>query len=162
MKRFLIAIAATLTSFGAVTNASAQECLGNCHNFVTTIMSGTWVNTATGGYVHDSSAVCDIVVQFHYDSAELSDEGEQTLLDNLDILMYSGAVGFSNSGFASVEGDENYNLALSERRAATVYHFLEDNGIDMNLITPVHGFGETDSMGSELSDNRVVILSFNG
>ena len=74
----------------------------------------------------------------------------------------SGAVGFSNSGFASVEGDEDYNLALSERRAATVYHFLEDNGIDMNLITPVHGFGETDSMGSELSDNRVVILSFNG
>lgn len=162
MKRFLIAIAATVVSFGAVTNASAQECLGNCHNFVTTIMSGTWVRTESGGYVHDSSAVCDIIVQFEYDSAELSSEGAQTLLDNLDILMYSGSVGFSNSGFASVEGEENYNLTLSERRAATVYHFLEDNGVDMSLISPVHGFGETDSMGGNLEDNRVVILSFNG
>lgn len=162
MKRFLIAIATTLASFGAVTTASADECLGNCHNFVTTLMSGTWVHTASGGYVHDSSAVCDIVVQFAYDSAELSEEGAQTLLDNLDILMYSGAVGFANSGFASVEGDEDYNLTLSEERAATVYHFLEDNGVNMSLITPVHGFGETDDMGDALEDNRIVILSFNG
>ena len=106
--------------------------------------------------------VCDIVVQFDYDSAMLTADGEQALLDNIDILVHSGAVGFANSGFASIEGSEAYNLALSERRAMTVYNFLEANGVDMDLITPVKGFGETEAFGSGLEENRVVVLSFNG
>lgn len=162
MKRFLIAVAAVLLSSSIMTSVTAEECGGNCHNFVTAASSGSWVTTSSGGFVHDSSVVCDIAVQFDYDSAMLTADGEQALLDNIDILVHSGAVGFANSGFASIEGSEAYNLALSERRAMTVYTFLEANGVDMDLITPVKGFGETEAFGSGLEENRVVVLSFNG
>ena len=162
MKRFLIAVAAVLLSSSIVTSVTAEECGGNCHNFITAASSGSWVTTSSGGFVHDSSVVCDIVVQFDYDSAMLTADGEQALLDNIDILVHSGAVGFANSGFASVEGAASYNLGLSERRAAAVYKFLENNGVNMSLITPVVGYGETSQMGESLEDNRIVILSFNG
>jgi outer membrane protein OmpA-like peptidoglycan-associated protein len=162
MKRFLIAVAAVLFSSSVVTSATADDCGGNCHNFVTAASSGSWVTTSSGGFVQDSSVVCDILVQFEYDSALLTSDGKQSLLDNMDIIVHSGAVGFSNSGFASIEGSEDYNLALSERRAMTVYNFLEANGVDMKLITPVKGFGETEEHGAGLEANRVVVLSFNG
>jgi len=161
MKRLLIAASALLASMATAGVASA-ECQGNCHNFVTSASMGTWVKTATGGYVHDSSAVCDIVVGFEIACAELTPEGEQTLLDNLDIIMYSGAVGFADTGYASVDGDAEYNQTLSEERAATVYQFLMDQGVDMDLITPVSGAGETNMNGADLEANRVVVLSFNG
>jgi outer membrane protein OmpA-like peptidoglycan-associated protein len=162
MKHILIAVSALVASLVTAGVASADDCKGNCHNFVTTALSGTWVRTASGGYVHDSSAVCDIVINFEYDSDHLTAEAQQTLIDNLDIVMYSGGVGFSDTGYASVEGSAEYNQNLSERRAAAVYHFLMDNGVDMDLITPVSGAGETDVWGPDLEDNRIVILSFNG
>ena len=120
------------------------------------------MKSASGGYVHDSSLVYDIVIDFALDSAVLTPKGQQTFLDNIDILVHSGSVGFANSGFASVEGAASYNLGLSERRAAAVYKFLENNGVNMSLITPVVGYGETSQMGESLEDNRIVILSFNG
>lgn len=161
MKRLLIA-AAVLASGGITSHAAADGCLGNCHNFVTIASTGEWMKSASGGFVHDSSLVYDIVIEFAYDSAQLTTKGQQALIDNMDILMHSGGIGFANSGFASVEGAESYNLSLSERRAAAVYTFLESNGMDMSLITPVVGYGETDKMGERLEDNRIVVLSFNG
>ena len=161
MKRLLIA-AAVLASGGMTSSAAADGCLGNCHNFVTIASTGGWMKSASGGFVHDSSLVYDIVIEFAFDSADLTAKGEQTLLDNIDILVHSGAVGFANSGFASVEGATSYNLSLSERRAAAVYNFLESSGLDMDLITPVVGYGETDQMGETLEENRIVVLSFNG
>ena len=84
------------------------------------------------------------------------------LLDNLDIIMHSGAVGFANTGYASVDGPEDYNQTLSEERAATVYEFLVANGVDMDLVTPVSGAGESEAWSDTLEGNRVVVLSFNG
>ena len=161
MKRLLIA-AAVLATGAMATSAVADDCLGNCHNFVTIASTGEWMKSASGGYVHDSSLVYDIVIDFALDSAVLTPKCQQTLLDNIDILVHSGSVGFANSGFASVEGAASYNLGLSERRAAAVYKFLENNGVNMSLITPVVGYGETSQMGESLEDNRIVILSFNG
>ena len=112
--------------------------------------------------MHDKSAVCDIMVHFEIACADLTEEGEQVLLDNLDIIMHSGAVGFANTGFASVDGPEDYNQTLSEERAATVYEFLVANGVDMDMVTPVSGAGETEAWSDTLEGNRVVVLSFNG
>ena len=162
MKRFLIAVAAVLLSSSIVTSVTADECGGNCHNFVTAASSGSWVTTSSGGFVHGSSVVCDIVVQCDYDSAMLTADGAQALLDNIDILVHSGAVGFANTGFASVDGPEDYNQTLSEERAATVYEFLVANGVDMDMITPVSGAGESEAWSDTLEGNRVVVLSFNG
>ena len=87
MKRWIIAASALVFSFATAGVASA-ECKGNCHNFVTAALSGSWVRTASGGYVHDKSAVCDIMVHFEIACADLTEEGEQVLLDNLDIIMH--------------------------------------------------------------------------
>ena len=161
MKRWIIAASALVFSFATAGVASA-ECKGNCHNFVTAALSGSWVRTASGGYVHDKSAVCDIMVHFEIACADLTEEGEQVLLYNLDIIMHSGAVGFANTGFASVDGPEDYNQTLSEERAATVYEFLVANGVDMDMVAPVSGGGETEAWSDTLEGNRVVVLSFNG
>ena len=161
MKRLLTAASLSLLSliFAGVGSADAR---GNCHNFLTSAGTGAWIKTASGGYVHDGSTVCDLTIGFEAGSAELTAAGTKTLLDNLDIIRYSGAAGFSDIGFASVEGEEEDNQTLSDERAEAVQQFLVDNGVDMDLIYPVFGLGETEDFGADHESNRVVILSFNG
>lgn len=163
MKRLSTALALFLTVLLSTTGTSVAENRGNCHNFVTTAgASGSWIMTASGGYVHDSSTVCNLVVSFEDNSAIMSVDGAQVLLENRDILRHAGAEGFSVIGFASTDGDEEANQALSEQRAEAVKAFLISLSIDADLPYPVFGLGETEDYGPQPEDNRIVILSFNG
>ena len=162
MKRLSTALALSLIALSGTTALSHADNKGNCHNMVTSAGTSAWVKTATGGYVHDASSVCNIVVGFEADSAILTPEAAQTLLNNRDILRHAGAVGFSSIGFASVEGDEDDNLDLSQERAEAVKAFLISLSVDEGMIYPVFGLGETEDYGPEPESNRIVILSFNG
>ena len=161
MKRLMIVASLAIVSLASAGVGSADSS-GNCHNFLAQAGSGAWLKTASGGYVHDSSSVCDLSIGFEASSAELTEAGTQTLLDNLDVIRYSGAAGFSDMGFASVEGEEDDNQTLSEERAEAVQQFLVDHGVDRDLVYPVFGLGETEDFGADHESNRVVILSFNG
>jgi OOP family OmpA-OmpF porin len=85
------------------------------------------------------------VIEFNYDSAVISDTKQ-----NRDIL---GAISATIQGNPSIQlieiqghtdeqGDDAYNLSLSDRRANSVMKYLVDKGVDAKRLT-AQGYGET-------------------
>jgi hypothetical protein len=84
-------------------------------------------------------------VFFAKNSAELSGEAK-TVLDNLEGT-------YDVVGSASIEGTKEYNLDLSERRAATVAKYLIDNNPKVT-VNSISGIGAVDA-----TTGRVVVLT---
>jgi len=93
-------------------------------------------------------------VTFEYNSAELTPDS-RTILDQVaDELTSAGAINVELSGHTDSAGDDSYNQALSERRAASVKQYLAERGIDPARLQS-HGFGETQPVaGNETEDGR--------
>lgn len=62
------------------------------------------------------------------------------------------------NGYASVEGDENMNLTLSQNRANAVASYLVNQGVSAARISSV-GRGETTKFGSSYEANRRVEMT---
>ncbi len=76
-------------------------------------------------------------IQFAFDSADLQ-SGSSTVLDDIDKNIenhsnYSVTV----RGYASSEGDLNYNKKLSLRRAQTVANYLTSHNVDQSHVSAV-------------------------
>lgn len=143
MKRILITSAA-IALLGA---SSASACLVDS--------DGASVAHADGGSIAAGAGFCatvldaavlDAAVLFSVGSAVLSAEGKAAL-DGID----ASGIG-TITGYASVDGGEASNLALSRARAQAVADYL---GIDAAVV----GGGETSDFGADLASNRVVVLS---
>lgn len=99
---------------------------------------------------------------FAYDSAELSSQGLQLLNDLAAILHYSKWDTLYVDSYASSEGSEEYNMALSQRRAQSVEDALVDLGVANNGDIVIRAHGEQDPVCTEdtseecLSQNRRV------
>ncbi len=84
-----------------------------------------------------------LVIAFTFNSSSLSGDA-RTQLDGLarqtsDVKGYLIEV----KGFASSDGDANYNAILSQRRAETVVRYLiEHHQISLRRIITPHGYGE--------------------
>ena len=84
-----------------------------------------------------------LVIAFAFNSSSLSGDA-RTQLDGLagqtkDVKGYLIEV----KGFASSDGDDNYNALLSQRRAETVVRYLiENHQISLRRIVTPHGYGE--------------------
>lgn len=70
--------------------------------------------------------VKDACVFFEFDSAELDDRAKT----ELDKIGQNGV--YDIDGFASIEGSNEYNLELSQRRAEAVKKYLEGRGCKIN------------------------------
>ena len=139
MKRILVASAA-IALFGAST---ASACLKDS--------DGTGVVHSDGGAINAGSGSCGAVVLdssvlFSTGSAVLSAAGKAAL-DAID----AGSIS-TITGYASVDGSEASNLALSRARAQAVADYLGSSAT-------VVGAGETTQFGDDLAANRVVVLS---
>ncbi|MCF6247276.1 MAG: peptidoglycan-associated lipoprotein Pal [Desulfobacula sp.] len=80
-------------------------------------------------------------VHFQYDSAELSPMAKMLLKEKAAWLKANYTVAVTIEGHCDERGTTNYNLALGERRAATVKSYLINLGVSasrMNIIS----FGE--------------------
>ena len=89
----------------------------------------------------DASSGCDFApVRFGFNEATL-DTSAQSRLGDLVACIKAGQGKITLGGHADDRGTEEYNLQLSNRRAAAVKRYLTDLGVPTNRLTTV-GYGE--------------------
>jgi OOP family OmpA-OmpF porin len=120
--------------------------------------------TPQGVRVDAKGCECDVTrrVFFKSDSAELTDEGRQVLRDVAASAKRLGWVIGAVEGHTDSEGSEQYNQALSMRRARAAIDFLVGEGISGERLQAV-GMGEgkprADNGTAEgRAENRRVVL----
>ncbi len=112
-----------------------------------------------GQYVaHDK-----FVVYFETDSAKLSDEAMNTLLEAAKTAREDHVVHINVTGNADRTGTARHNQLLSEKRAKEVRRILLRNGVDRNMIV-AEGRGENDLQvatadGVSEQENRSVVIT---
>ena len=82
----------------------------------------------------------DIQTLFDFDSAELTDEAKENL-DKVAAYLSSSDIKVEVGGHTDNMGSEEYNKALSQRRAESVINYLVGKGIDKARLTAV-GYGK--------------------
>ena len=80
-------------------------------------------------------------VYFEFDRAELSEDGLRALDQKVDALHRNPNVRLRIEGNADDSGSDEYNVALSQRRAEIVTRYCTDRGIEPNRVKAV-AFGE--------------------
>ncbi len=97
-------------------------------------------------------------VFFVYDSADLSDTARASLQKNADWLRRWVSTSITIEGHADSRGTNEYNLALAERRAASVRDYLVSLGVPVTRMSIVSKGEEqpfcTDEVESCWSENR--------
>jgi outer membrane protein OmpA-like peptidoglycan-associated protein len=78
---------------------------------------------------------------FDYDTAELGADGRQEVVRIARLLRQKPGQQIVIEGHTDSEGPDDYNLALSEQRAATVRNALIDEGVQGDRLHVV-GLGE--------------------
>jgi peptidoglycan-associated lipoprotein len=86
-------------------------------------------------------AAITMPVYFQFDRSEITDEGLQSLDQKVDALQRNGSVRLRIEGNADDSGSDEYNMALSQRRAAIAHRYLTDRGIDGSRLQIV-SYGE--------------------
>jgi peptidoglycan-associated lipoprotein len=73
-------------------------------------------------------------VRFEFDRSQLTDEGLQLLDAKVEVLQASPAIRVRIEGNADDSGSDEYNMALSQRRAAVAHRYFTDRGIDASRL----------------------------
>ncbi|MCC6770564.1 MAG: OmpA family protein [Gemmatimonadaceae bacterium] len=90
-------------------------------------------------------------VYFEYDSDELSGDARSTLDAKLPILRANAGLRLRIAGNTDERGSDEYNLALGQRRAASVKRYLSDQGIDSGRMDII-SYGEERPVVTESSE----------
>lgn len=113
-------------------------------------------DTAAGTPVDNTG--CDLAehynlkgVQFEFDSAKLTANSVNALNDGLAILNRNSELQVEISGHTDSRGTEEYNQALSERRAKSVRDYLVAHGVAASRLTS-RGYGESQPVADNATD----------
>jgi len=79
---------------------------------------------------------------FEFDKSDVTPAGAVILDENIKILKTNPKVRIRIAGYTSAQGTEEYNQALSERRAEAVQAYLVKGGIAADRLVTI-GFGRT-------------------
>jgi OOP family OmpA-OmpF porin len=82
-------------------------------------------------------------VNFDFDKDTLRPDAEAILAEAVSILQKYPQLKVEVAGHTDSVGTDQYNQGLSERRAATVYKYLTDNGVTADRLVGPNGFGES-------------------
>ncbi len=91
-------------------------------------------------------------VRFGFNEASLSSEAQQRLSDLAQCMKAGQQGALTLSGHADERGTEEYNLQLSNRRAAAVKRYLTDLGVPAKQLKTV-GYGETRPVSNASSED---------
>jgi peptidoglycan-associated lipoprotein len=80
-------------------------------------------------------------VFFDFDSADINAEGRAALDANAAIMTEHSDIRLEVQGHADERGTTEYNLALGQRRAASVVTFLQGQGVDDARLAAI-SYGE--------------------
>jgi peptidoglycan-associated lipoprotein len=89
----------------------------------------------------DQRADLDQRISFGFDQSDLTPAAREILSAKAEILRSVPALMLRIEGHADERGSDEYNLALSTRRAASAMRYLVHNGVDFRQLEPV-GYGE--------------------
>jgi peptidoglycan-associated lipoprotein len=104
-------------------------------------------NAAAAG---SARAALAAVVHFDYDQSDLRTDDRAILDAKIPILQANPAVRIRVAGHTDERGSDEYNLALGQRRAATVKRYLMDHGIaDARIETISYGEERPVAQGSD-------------
>lgn len=92
-------------------------------------------------------------VLFEFDSAELSQQSQRSLSDVAALLSKATKEQVVVAGHTDAKGSNDYNLALSERRAEAVAKFLTDNGVSADTLK-IEGRGEAEPVAENEIDGK--------
>ena len=80
-------------------------------------------------------------VYFEFDQADLSDQTRADLEQKATLLTQNGGISMRIAGHTDSRGSDEYNLALGQRRGATVKRYLMERGIAASRLEVV-SYGE--------------------
>ena len=80
-------------------------------------------------------------VRFEFDRSQLNDEALQLLDAKVAALQANPSIRVRIEGNADDSGSDEYNMALSQRRAAVAHRYLTERGIDGSRLQIV-SYGE--------------------
>lgn len=81
-------------------------------------------------------------IYFDFDKSTIKEESKPTLNKVADIMKKYPTLNIEIGSHADARGTDSYNMALSERRAASTLEYLVSQGIERERLTS-KGFGET-------------------
>ncbi|MCK5840974.1 MAG: OmpA family protein [Candidatus Sabulitectum sp.] len=129
-----------------------------------TLNVGVWVDDTVVTYA-DQLADHQLVLNdvfFDYNSEDLSPEMLQALMTDADYVLNNQGFRLLLEGHCDARGTVDYNLALGERRAQSVYDYLSNYGIPSSRIETVSYGKERPFVSGDddwaLSQNRRVHL----
>lgn len=129
----LISVAALLTACD-MTDEN-KKVTGGFDNFPTSDSCGdgnTEVSAAEAEFQKDVQTT----VYFGFDRSDISSDAQSTLMAQVEMLKKT-TNGIIVEGYCDPRGTTEYNLALGERRAHAVKHFLANHGIEASRIETV-------------------------
>jgi peptidoglycan-associated lipoprotein len=95
-------------------------------------------------------------IHFALDRADLSSEARATLAAKVEILRTSPGLTLRIGGHADERGSDEYNLALSKRRAAEAKRFMMGQGIEAARMQTV-GYGEEQPLDPSATESAWAI-----
>jgi outer membrane protein OmpA-like peptidoglycan-associated protein len=98
-----------------------------------------------------------VTVQFAFNSAELADAAQTSLVALVRELQQNPKLMIELEGYADPTGPREYNVQLSQRRVESVRRYLVQNGVELGRIDAI-GLGSiADPMVSNAAKRRVTV-----
>lgn len=96
-------------------------------------------------------AMLEARIHFNFDQSDLTSDARRSLTDKAEILRAIPSLTLRIEGHADERGSDEYNLALSNRRAVTAKRFLVDWGISADRLETA-GYGEEQPLDQNESE----------